>query len=305
MEYGFENDRFYVDMKPITRTYGNMREETDYRMRELASVSNNLMLSLSGGLDSQCVLHSCVEQGIPIDCAFMYLPGYNDNEYQNMQIVAKKYGIKPMIIDIDVDSKKEELLEESMRERIYVYSILWKHFLEQLPSNCDLVQMTHDPYCRGAVDGSKQMQYVMGLHLPDITRDRAMKLANHNGKFYHVCDSSEFLLSILDDDIFKSYVYAYDYYAGNGLYKQSVDLKKYDCWDYYVKPMFYGKYWRDELIYFPKFVGFENVDYLIEGPKDFTMEHCIIVDYFKFVDSLKQTNGDTIRFYANRLINFL
>lgn len=297
MKYGFDNDRFYIEIDSVKRPYGNMREETDYRMREIADTSNKLMISLSGGLDSQSMLHSCKEQGIPVECAFMYLPGYNDNEYNYMEIVAKKYGVKPLIIDIDPIKIKDELLEEANREEIYVYSCLWKRFLELLPDDADLVQMTHDPYIHhvGEVD-SNDMRYMMGRHFPEIHRDRAMKLVKRSGKYIHACDTSEFLLSILDDDIFKTGVDAYMFYALNGASKPGTDLLKFDRWDYYIKPFFYGKYWKDELIYFPKFVGYENVDFLLNGPKINIFSQSIMVDFYKFIEMLKVPN-QTYRFH--------
>lgn len=297
MKYGFEKNRFYIEMNSISREYGNMRQETDYRMREIAETSSKIMLSLSGGLDSQSMLHSCKEQDIPVECTFMYLPGYNDNEYHNMKTVAKKYGINPLVIDIDPMSIKDQLLEEAVREDIYVYSCLWKHFLSLLPTDVDLVQMTHDPYVHhmGPDDGGV-MKYMMGRHMPEIHRDRAMKLVEREGKYIYMCDSSEFLLSILDDDIFKTSIDAYQYYAGNDTSKKDVDLLRFDRWDYFIKPLFYGKYWGDELIYFPKFVGFENVDFLLNGPKGNLFTQCMFVEYYEFIDQLKKYN-QTYRFY--------
>lgn len=299
MNYGFENNRFFIEMKSVTREYGNMRQETDYRMREIAETSNKIMLSLSGGLDSQSMLHSCKEQDIPVECTFMYLPGYNDNEFHNMNKVATKYGVNPLIIDIDPIKIKDQLLEEAIREDIYVYSILWKHFLSLLPDDVDLVQMTHDPYVHhiGEVD-SGIMKYMMGRHMPEIHRDRAMKLVKRSGKYIQMCESSEFLLSILDDDMFRTSVDAYMYYALNGTSKKDADLLRFDRWDYFIKPMFYGKYWGDELIYFPKFVGFENVDFLLNGPKGNLFTQCIFVEYNEFVAKLKEPNK-TYKFFES------
>lgn len=298
MKYGYEKDRFFVEIDSIKREYGNMRQETDYRMREIAESSSSLMISLSGGLDSQSMLHSCKEQDIPVECAFMYLPGYNDNEYNNMKVVANKYGVKPLIIDIDPIKIKDQLLEEAIREDIYVYSILWKHFLSLLPDTADLVQMTHDPYVHhiGEVD-SGIMKFMMGRHLPEVHRDMAMNMVKRSGKYFQMCDSSEFLLSILDDDIFKTGVDAYMYYALNDTSKKDVDLVRFDRWDYYIKPLFYGKYWGDELIYFPKFVGFENVDFLVNGPKGNIFSDAIFLDFYEFIAKLKEPNK-TYKFYS-------
>lgn len=49
MIYGFEDCTFYVDI-PSTREIGNY---------------------ISGGIDSQMLLHSLMTQGIPVECSFL------------------------------------------------------------------------------------------------------------------------------------------------------------------------------------------------------------------------------------------
>lgn len=75
MIYGFENEKFYIDFFPV-------REESDHRALEIANIGSKFIISFSGGLDSQAVLHSFYKYDIAVETAFLYLPTYNDQEYK-------------------------------------------------------------------------------------------------------------------------------------------------------------------------------------------------------------------------------
>jgi hypothetical protein len=298
MNYGIEDNKFYIDIKSCDRKPGNMREESEHRARELASKSDKLLLSLSSGVDSQSIVHSFQQIGATIDTVFMYLPGYNDYEYENLQIVAKKFNIKPMIIDFDPYKIKDDLIQESAETGIHVYSILWKHFLTLIPEDRDFLQMTHDPYVHWpeADVPDKEFCFYMGYNMPEIHRDRAFRLVDRSGELYYYGDTPEFLLSIIDDPIFRAALKAFPYIKDNGVVKDGADLMRADRWDYYIKPFMYGKYWKDELLYFPKYVGFEKLDFfnIIDGSY---FKQSILVNYERFIKLLKSPPGNSFRFY--------
>ena len=101
MKYGLDqNDKYWIEYTSLPRSIGNMRQELDLACQRIAN-ERKTIISLSSGLDSQVVLHSFVQQGLPHECAFMYHPGFNDSEFQNIKILEKKYNFKCNIIDID------------------------------------------------------------------------------------------------------------------------------------------------------------------------------------------------------------
>ena len=79
--------------------------------------------------------------------------------------------------------------------------------------------------------------------------------------------------------------------------KDGVNLTTVDRYDYYIKPLLYAKYWKDELIYFGKYVGEEEIKYIRNAVVDFRRKG-IMVDYFKFIDDLK-SNNNKVRYYHN------
>jgi hypothetical protein len=303
MKYGFENDKFYLDINACARPAGNMKQESDRRALEIAERGTKLMLGISSGVDSQSVLHSFYTQGIPLECVFFYMPGHNEVEYEQLQIVQKKYGQKIEIIDLDPFTVKDEILDFSAANRINPIQVLQRKFLSMLPDDYDFIQMIHDPFVY--VSPTSKFYYYQGYSSPEISRTRAYESLNRKGKFIPYGDNSEFLYSILNDDVYRAALYTHKYFDGNKLTKPNCHLLTVDRWDYYIKPLIYGKYWKDELIYFPKYGGWEGVPYLFgdcDGRVDtskWPRMNAIAIPYFEFLDHLGSNTGLAKRYYEN------
>jgi len=304
MNYGFDQGRFYIDVVSCSRPAGNMREESDRRAKEIAESSKNLMLSFSGGIDSQSMLHSFYTQDIGIETVFLYMPKYNDVEYEQVRICDKKYNIKTQIIDIDIDSLKEEFLE--LRQQLDLLQrihILHRHLAKMIPYDVDFVQMPPDPFIY--VSPTSKFYYYQGYHTPEIARKRSFSTLDRKGKNIFFGDSPELLTSVLDDEIYKSALISSNYFDGNGLFKDKCHLRTVDRWDYYVKPLIYGKYWGDELIYFPKFTTIDNIDWMftdkeyISDGNGYIRKHAVVYPYYDLLDFLKSNYSKTMRVYEN------
>jgi hypothetical protein len=297
MIYGFDNGKWWIEYQSCRWSPGNMREESDKRALEIGQTSKKIMLSLSGGIDSQSMLLSFQQQDIPVECAFLYLPGFNDHEYKNLKLVEDKYNIKAHIIDINVLKIKDELEEEAELYDIQINSILQKKFLSLLPDDYDFVQMVHDPYVH--ITPQNEPYWFQGYNSFEMVRHRAFELLNRKGKFIFFGDTSEFLSSILSEEVLWSCIYSWPYFKGNGLTKgpefPHVYLDTTDRWDYYIKPLIYGKYWKDELLYFPKWAGFENIPFMLTELK--IKEHALMIPLKPFLNFLLTTTNETKRFY--------
>jgi hypothetical protein len=303
MNYGFENNQFYVEFPALTRVPGNMREESDYRARELASVGSKLILSMSSGVDSQSVLHSFYTQGIPIECVFYYMPGYNEVEYQQLQLVKKKYPVRIDVIDLDPMQYEEHVMITAEKESIHPVQLMQSIFTGLLPDDADVIQMVHDPFVRITKD--EKFYFYQGYHSPEISRIRAMELLKRKGRYIPYGDPTEFLYSILNDDVYKAAIYTHRYFDGNGLLKENFHLDSVDRWDFYIKPIIYGKYWRDELIYFPKYGGWEDVPFMNNNTSrpelkmsttSLYRKTAILIPYFEFIKEL-ETSKQALRYY--------
>jgi len=300
MSYGFENDKFYLEFTSCSRPYGNMKEESDRRAVSLAEQGGKYLLCLSGGLDSQSVLHSFHTQGIPLETAFLYLPTYNDNEYEQVKFLDNKYGIKTQVVDLDPYKHKDEIIAISEESNVpSLVNAIQSKFVSLLPDNADIIQMVHDPFVY--ISPTHKFYYYQGFYLPEISRERSFSFLKRQGKHIMYGNTAEFLLSILTDDLYVGALHSSEYFDGNGLGKELCHLTTVDRWDYYIKPLLYGKYWKDELTYFPKFAGKENIDFINVDPKYwmFMKTHAAAIPYYEFIDFMKTQGSVKNRYYEN------
>jgi hypothetical protein len=294
MNYGFDQNKFFVEYS-CSRSVGNIRQEFDRRALDLYKQYPNIILSMSSGLDSQATFHSFYSQGIIIDTAFFYYKNYNDIEYEQLEIISKKYNIKPIIVEIDVDKIKKEILQETEKTGIPPLHLIHNYGLKQLPNNYNFLQGFNGPDF--LVRNNKK--YILeSFNSVEISRLRALNLNERTGKILAFDRSGEILLSLLQDDIIKSFYISYDYFSNNKLYhKNTGKIYPVEFWDLYVKPMVYGKYWKNELEYFPKYQGPENIEWIFNGEKHDYEKYLVAINYDELCDHLIKSDGTKKRFY--------
>lgn len=298
MLFGFENKKFYVDLVSCSRPYLNLREEYRLRALDISKSPNQLILGFSGGLDSQAVLLSFLEQEIKIETAFLYLPGYNDIERSQIKTLDKKFDVQTTIIEIDPYQHKKEIQELSLELDIPGKNhLLQRKFLSFLPEDCDFIQAMPEPFIY-INPLSQNKYYYQGYYTAEISRQRALDSLNRSGKNILFGDSPELQASILNDDVFEAAIVTSEYFDNNKLIAQGKNLLTLDRYDYYIKPLIYGKYWKDELVYFPKFTGFENIDFLNEKTKKIK-KHAIVIPYQEAKDFISQSGRVQKRFFEN------
>jgi len=275
MNYRLTDDIFYITLEGIDTPVGNIREESEMLARNLSTNSNKILLSISSGVDSQMMLHSFTTQDLPYECSFLYSPGYNDIEFKQLKIIEKKYGFKSIIIELDPIKLKEQVIWESEKYKIQRNQIYQKIYLSKLPEDYDFIQMQHSTYTM--TDKNHKFNFFHGYHSTTICRDRAFNLLNRKGKHIMFGENSRFTYSMLTDEIYKISLIADEYLNMElcGMYR----------WTRYIKALMYAKYWGGALEYFPKFVGYENIEYL----KDIGQfhEHGIFIPLDLMLENMK------------------
>jgi len=271
--------------RPVLSIY----DETMRRAKEIYNMNpGKILLGMSSGLDSQTMLMAFLNQGLDVEGAFMHLPGYNDNEFEQLKLLEEIYNKKFQVVEIDPIASRAEI--EQLAETLDVHCVAALHtkFLSMLPADKLFVQHLHDHfiYCREG----KEPYFIDGYYTPTNARLRAWKSLNRPGGEISFTATSEYLYSMIGDDIYKASIVSHVYFDKNGL---KVDGKKWlktvDRWDYYIKPIMFAKYWGTSLSYFPKFAGSENVDYLCTNPK--FLQKLIGIPYFEFLKFLEQGAG--------------
>lgn len=303
MKTGFENGRFFVEYTSPGRPIGNIRQELDIAVKLISEQSKEkLLLSLSSGLDSQVILHSLHEQGLPYTCAFLYMPGFNDNEYNGIKILEKKYNFKSLIVELDPAKEKDEVLEQAYKEHIYPNNFMHKKFVSLLPPDMDILTGTEGPDIVINRDTGRRLVMEAYWNFENV-RLRTLRSVDRPGKILNIDrnDSSEALLaSILNDSIVRGYVNSLPYILDNGLVDEKTGIRPPSIWNwnYYIKPIILGKYWNNELEYFPKFMGIENIDWIMNCPIK-QPYNCDVtyVEYNNLKTFLNRKDSSTIRIY--------
>lgn len=284
MQLGSDDRGFYVEYNQCRWTVGNLREEYNRRARDIISLSDRLILGISSGVDSQAALRSFMDQGINIETAFMYMPGYNDNEYQNLKELERAWQFKSHIIDIDPMSCKDEIVEISNQLSIPPFQILHRKFLSQLP-DVNFLQGGDGPFITFVKNIA---HFYEGYNTYEMSRKRAGETLGRTSEYILFDKTSEIVVSSVKDEIMTAFINAHGLYTKQG-------VRNIDWWDVFIKPMYYGKYWGKDLMYFPKFAGAENIDYVMKGPEHNYRRDHILVPVDKLINDLQTTGA---RYYA-------
>ena len=292
INFGFENDKFFVEYS-CSRPVGNLRQEFDRRAVELYQKNPKLMLGLSTGLDSQAVLHSFFTQGIPLELAFLYLKGSNENELERLRILEKKYNFNAIVIEMDPYEKKDDILELYKQTGIAPYHHMHNEFLNQLPKDYDFIQGIHGP---DIFSQNGKWYMIETANSFEISRLRALQLSNRSADIIGWERTGEILFSLLTDDVLQAFLHAHPYIFENGLRDSNGEKVKFiDNWDVYIKPFIYGKYWKGELEYFPKYQGPEKVDWIMNTKWHDYMKNLISTPLNTLVNHLQKHDGSTLR----------
>lgn len=305
MKLGFENNKFYVEYTNPRRPIGNMRQELNLMVKEISDNSkDNLLLSLSSGLDSQIILHSLHEQQLPYQCAFLYHPGYNDSEYENLKLLENKYGFKTMIIDIDPNKVKDEILEQAYAENQLPNNFMHKKFISFLPDDLDVLIGIEGPDI--VLSRDKKRKFIMQAYGGfENTKLRTLRSTNRRGKVLTVDrdeNSDAFLASILNDTIVRGYVNSLRYVEDNDIYNSKGNRVPIIWnWNIYIKPIIMGRYWGEELEFFPKSMGVEKIDWIMDCPIKLDYDNNVaFIGYRELREFLLHGQNDTLRVFDNK-----
>lgn len=290
---GLDPNDFFVEIDSANSVVGNFREESEKRARYITDNVTRPVIAVSSGVDSQIVVHSFYSQGLNIESAFLYMPGYNDTEYKQLNLLCSKYGIKPMIVELDPYKIKDEIFQLASEFDISYTHAIQRKFFEALPADANIIQGIAGP---DFVKKEGKFFYLESYYSFEVSKVRAFKSLGRKTNIISWERNSEILLSILQDDAIKSFLYTYDYFINNGLtYKDNQKVSVIDMWDLYIKPLVYARHWKNELEYFPKLQGIENIDYIMTAKKNPYSEKCILIPYRELLDLLR-SNNETKKF---------
>ena len=308
MIYGLDdNNKFYVEYTSCVEPIGNVRQEMEKSCIRLAKdAATNVLISLTSGLDSQVLLHTFHTLGLPYECAFMYHPGFNDFEYNNIKILEKKYNFKCIIVEIDPHTIKEEIEALAIETGIPAEHHMMKKFLAQLPEDRDFLQGIESfdfVFKQGKAYCMESWTAI------EVASQRALKQVERSGKIVCIdrrATFNNFALAYLSDPVVTGYINGLEYIKGNGLVDKDTGEAPplIFSWEYYVKPIIYGMYWGKELEIFPKYVSCEKVDFIM-NPSDIRLRHnyknkCVFIERDALITHLSNWGTNTTIRYTQQ-----
>ena len=157
----------------------------------------------------------------------------------------------------------DEFCKQSIEHDILnKYSLLHAYYMSLMPEDYTFVQHS-GPNLKYEIWknlNNNEIYHRLGYQSNDVSKMRAFNLYNKKNKPVLFSHFGEHLLSVFQDEIFISGLYASDFWPvinGKksqelGRLKQNEELfKRCTMYDPYIKGIVYGKYWKDELEYFP------------------------------------------------------
>lgn len=303
MKYGLnEQGKFFVEYTACERPIGNVREEMERACQRLAN-EGRVMISLSSGVDSQILLHTFHSLGLPYEAAFMHHPGYNDTELGQIRTLEQKYNFTATVIAVDPDQHREEVEALAIETGLPAEHHLMKKFVAQLPEDRDILQGIES---YDFVFKNGRCYCMESWTAIEIASQRALQELPRSGKIVAIdrrAPFNEFALAYLADSTVTGYLNALPYIRGNGLVEKETGEPPplIFSWEYYVKPIILGKYWRrGELEFFPKYVSPEKISWIM-NPQDSRMRHnyknkCVYVERGELIKLLSNWgSGETRR----------
>lgn len=302
--YGIEDGKFFIDFQSISRPVGNFKEENTRRAVEILEKykGRNIVIGFTGGVDSQAMRYSFKQVGVDIDCVFLHMPGFNEEDFNQVKICDEKYGKKTEVITLNPLDCRDEIIHLAETHGFANRFIFFQQkFYKMLPDNTTLVQSILDPFVYVRPESQNQY-FVQDYESIEICRHRCFSLVKDRDLQFDLWgETPEMLYATINDDVYKGGINSAFYFDSTGYIPPARrNYRTIDRYDAFIKPILYGRYYTpNELFYFGKRGGMETVDYFYEAPSTPVQEHYIAIPYHEFLNFLGNQDGRIQRWYEN------
>ena len=254
----------------------------------LESATRKPAVMFSGGLDSQIIVKTLQANDADFECFFMYRPKANETELENARACQKKWGFRLNIIEIDPVSDFQAYQKMISEADITGYSYcLYHSFTKQIDDQYDLIQGTA-PYLI-LWRGQKELEVIFSYYDSIEQNRRVIDYTAGRRRHIHFPYTDKMHCLMMANQYVNHLRNCFDYYA----FQYTDMLDKYSIWDNCFKPLIHSHVWHDELIYFPKKHGMENMYWATHSIPPGRKIYIPHVDY----ENLFKTKTGTFKFY--------
>jgi len=284
IEYSQDPSNFYVRYNAAKRDYADMRTEFNNDATTIKNTHDSSYVLFSTGVDSQIITRCFIDCDVNAEYIFLNSVGYSNPELQRIKECEKFYGIKIRVIDIDINSFKDQWIDRNRNEfPISMYHYPFEYLSSILEKDYPIItQGANDPALIGS--NYKNMSVYCNYYEGMQQRFRLMS------KYRPVLDfpfSPEAISSYYTDANVKSFVNTIQYYIETDLEKHKKPLAKSQYWNTFGKPMTKARHFKDDVIWYGKLHGYEDYPSWVGYPKYLIKETRVTVPYWDLVDFLE------------------
>ena len=288
--YELNNEQFVVKYQSPSRPFGDLREELNSDVKRINDTYGKVYVAFSSGVDSQVILRCFLDMNADFEPFFMHVKGLNDFEYNLVKESEKFYGIDIKILELDLEQHKEEWLRRKEVEKsITLLHHPFEWASKQLPENFPMIMSgANEP----AIIGNSKK----GLYIYHNYYESLLLRFDLIGKHRTILDfpySAESLAAYYCDDLIKTWGDVCEYYINNDLVNAKtmnkvVPLSRYN---YYLKGLLKGKYFKRDILWPAKKTGYENYPDWTVPHWNYPLKTSVSVNYNDLVAHLESCSG--------------
>lgn len=287
--YELVNDQFVVKYQSPARAFGNLREELNSDVKRINDAHGKVYVAFSSGVDSQVILRCFLDMKADFEPFFLHVKGFNDYEYDLVKESEKFYGIDIKILELDLEQHKSEwLLRKEQEKPITLLHYPFEWASKQLPENFPMIMSgANEP----AIIGNS----TKGLHIYHNYYESLLLRFDLIGKHRTILDfpySAESLAAYYCDDLIKTWGDVCEYYINNDLVSaSSMRMHPLGRFNYYLKGLLKGKYFKRDILWPAKKTGYENYPEWTIPHFPYPLKTSVSVNYNDLVSHLESCSG--------------
>lgn len=288
---------FFVRVNAPNRNYNDIRTEYASDAYNMTKEFGQVNLSFSTGIDSQKALRAFLDANITPNVYFLRYLGYENQEFERVKECEDFYKIKINIIDINLDRYRDQWIKrnegnplESMRQYPFEY------LSESIPNSYPLVSIgPHD--MNQTFWGSKTSRSNMYWNYFQGELQRYKMLRKYR-KVIDLPFSPEAIAATYSDETIKTFSRTVRYHK-----ETMPHIGVVNYWKYFIKPMLYGKHYKNDIIWYGKLTGQENLPtWFYDRNTRYIKETSITANYWDLVNFVENNRQGYIDFTDNLYI---
>lgn len=288
---------FFVRLHSPSRNYDDMRTEYMNDAINLTKEVGRVNLSFSTGVDSQIALRAFLDANIEPNVYYLRYVGYENEEYIRVKECEDFYNIRINVIDLHLDDLQHEFITRNTNNKLEsMRQVPFEYLSKLIPNQYPLVSIgPHDMGQQFFGATTERANIYWNYFQGELQRFRMM---NKYRKIFDFPYSPEALATTYTDEVIKTFSRTVRYYRETASF-----VPVYDFWKIFIKPMLYGKHYKNDIIWYGKLTGQENLPkWFYDRTTRYITESAITANYWELVNFIENNRQGYIDFTENTYV---